>query len=262
MSLRTVEKYASLIGCQIPSTRMSFYDLLRIYPVGNTTQFFDALNLLDPIAPRLYTIASSPAAHERQLHLIVLRLPIDGSETQYGLCSDYLSQIAAGAKLELFLHRHRHFTIPVNEQDIIMIGPGTGIAPFRSFIAERDAIGASGRNWLFFDEPDFVHDFYYQTELQAWYETGVLHKISLAWHNSLGEEKRVHQLVEKEGAELWNWVSNGASIFISGEKDPMSTNVENALLRVFQEHGKIDESAAAALLKEMARSGRYAKDVY
>ncbi len=263
LSLRTIDKYATLTGYDIPETRMDLYDLLRIYPVKNTEQFIAAVGLLDAIAPRLYTLSSSPAAHEGELHLTVLRLPVMHEEkTNYGLCSDYLSQLEAGTVVDVFLHQHKHFQLPPHHADIVMIGPGTGIAPFRSFIAERDVAGASGKNWLFFGEKDFVTDFYYQTELQAWHDTGVLHNIDLAWEHGPGEIKTVTDALLLQAEELWQWINSGAYIMISGEKDPMSKAVEDALLTIAQQQGGHDEASAALWLKQLSKEGRYAKDVY
>jgi len=263
LSLRYIKKYAELTGHDIPQTRMDFYDLLRIYPVKDAAQFEQAINLLDPMAPRLYTLASAPDAHPGELHLTVLRQPIvEHHELVYGLCSDYLSLLQPGAVVNVFLHKHKHFQLPSDSQDIIMIGPGTGIAPFRSFLAQRDATAAAGKNWLFFGEPDFTTDFYYQTELQAWHETGVLQKVDLAWSDGIEKDKHVHELLLRKGEELWQWISNGAGVYVSGEKEPMSKQVDEALVQVFKQYGNHDETSAAALLKTLSKEGRYAKDVY
>ena len=123
------------------------------------------IQVLEPIMPRLYSIASSPEAHDGEVHLTVARDTfMVNDEVKYGLCSDYLSQWPVDGKIDFYVHHNDQFRLPANDKDIIMIGPGTGIAPFRSFLAHRDATGANGRNWLFFGDQHFVTDFLYQSE--------------------------------------------------------------------------------------------------
>jgi sulfite reductase (NADPH) flavoprotein alpha-component len=263
LSERVVKKYAALVGQQIPETKMDFFDLLRIYPVKDTAQFLEALQLLDPIAPRLYSIASSPQAHNGELHLIIATYNFyKNGEKHHGLCSSYLNQLPKGTELTMFLHRQKHFHLPPDDKDLIMIGPGTGLAPLRSFIAERDAIGATGRNWLFFGEQHFNTDFYYQTELQAWKETEVLNKIGLAFSRDQPEKIYVQNRIKEESAELWEWINNGAYIAVCGAKVPMSKDVEQALIEIISTHGNLSAEAAAGYLHQLAKDGRYSKDVW
>ena len=136
------------------------------------------------------------------------------------------------------------------------------LAPFRSFIAERDAVGAVGRNWFFFGEQHFITDFLYQTELQNYVSTGALNKLDLAFSRDQAEKIYVqHRMLEK-GAELYEWINEGAYIFISGTKDPMSKDVENALLQIIEEHGKKTKDEAKEYLERLKKHGRYEKDVY
>jgi len=263
LSERLVKKYAALIGQEIPDTRMDFYDLLRIYPVKDIEQFMAALQLLDPMAPRLYSIASSPAAHNGELHLtIATDTFIKNNEKAYGLGSYYLNHLPVGAELNMFLHRQKHFHLPPDDKDLIMIGPGTGIAPLRSFIAERDAIGATGRNWLFFGEQHFNTDFLYQTEIQGWKETGALQKVSLAFSRDQAEKIYVQHRMTQEAAELWDWINNGAYIAICGAKNPMSKDVEQELINIISTYGKLSPEAATAYLAQLSKDGRYVKDVW
>ncbi len=125
-----------------------------------------------------------------------------------------------------------------------MIGPGTGIAPFRSFLYERDAAGASGRNWLFFGEQHFVTDFLYQTELQDFLKTGVLHRLDVAFSRDQAEKIYVQHRLLEHGAEVYEWLEGGASVYVCGTKDPMSVDVEKALLQIIQNHGNLDTGAA------------------
>ncbi|MES2649063.1 MAG: flavodoxin domain-containing protein [Bacteroidota bacterium] len=263
LSERLVKKYAVLVGQEIPDTRMDFYDLLRIYPVKNSEQFIAAIQLLDPIAPRLYSISSSPAAHSGELHLtVVTDTFLKNGEKEFGLGSFYLNHLPVDTQLQMFLHRQKHFHLPPDDKDLIMIGPGTGLAPLRSFIAERDALGTSGRNWLFFGEQHFNTDFLYQTEIQGWKETGVLNKVSLAFSRDQAEKIYVQHRMQEEAAELWDWINNGAYIAICGAKNPMSKDVETVLIDVISKHGNLSHEAATAYLAQLSKDGRYSKDVW
>src|SRR6185436_13783244 len=135
----------------------------------------------------------------------------------------------------------RAFKLPAADKDIIMIGPGTGIAPFRAFLAERDATGAQGKNWFFFGEQHFHTDFLYQTEMQLYVQTGILSKISLAFSRDQQEKIYVQHRMFENASELYKWINLGSHIYISGTKDPMSADVEKAFLRIFQEEGKKSE---------------------
>ena len=143
-----------------------------------------------------------------------------------------------------------------------MIGPGTGIAAFRSFLSERDTSGANGKNWLFFGEQHFITDFLYQTEIQNYMQTGVLTKLSLAFSRDQPEKIYVQHKMIQQGKELYDWVESGASLYISGTKDPMSIDVENTLLNIIKQFGKKSKEEAAAYLEQLKNENRYQKDVY
>ena len=171
----TIKSYAEITGQGIPDTRMDLKDLLRIYPVKDAAQGAEVLKLLKSIAPRLYSISSSPAAHEGELHLTVGKHAfLLQDEQHFGLCSEFMGELSTGTAIRFYIHKNRAFKLPAADKDIIMIGPGIGIAPYRSFIAERDAGGATGRSWLFFGDRNFTTDFLYQTEWQAYLATGSL----------------------------------------------------------------------------------------
>jgi sulfite reductase (NADPH) flavoprotein alpha-component len=184
-----VKKYGSLTKQEIPETRMDLVDLLRIYPPSNPEQFRDFIPVLPSIAPRLYSVSSSPRVRENEVHLTVSkhRFYAQGDE-RFGLCSTFLGDLPAGTIVNFYVHRNRSFKLPEPGKDIIMIGPGTGVAPFRSFLADRDASGANGKNWFFFGEQHFQTDFLYQSEMQQYLQTGVLHKISLAFSRDQAEK--------------------------------------------------------------------------
>ena len=143
-----------------------------------------------------------------------------------------------------------------------MVGPGTGIAAFRSFLAERDATGATGRNWLFFGEQHFVLDFYYQTEIQEWLTTGVLTKLDTAFSRDQERKIYVQDRIREKAKEFNSWLENGASIYICGQKNPMSQDVENAIVEVIAKERNISESEAQQILEELENQGKYQKDVY
>lgn len=260
----TIKKYAAITGQEIPDTRMDLVDLLRIYPVKNTDQFIEVLKSLMPIAPRLYSVSSSPAAHgENEVHITVARNQFLAQEEQrFGLCSEFLGDQPTGTTISFYVHKDKSFKLPAPDKDVIMIGPGTGVAPFRAFLAHRDATGAVGRNWFFFGEQYFLTDFLYQSEMQQYVQTGVLTNIDLAFSRDQPTKIYVqHRMLEK-AAELYQWISNGAYLFISGTKDPMSKDVEAALLQIIGQEGKKTTEEAKLFLEKLEKEGRYEKDVY
>jgi len=260
---RLVQQYATITGHTIPSGRADLLDLVKKYPVKNVAQFEEIIVGLNGISPRLYTIASAPAAHGEEVHIVVAKdiYEVNGSK-RVGLCSDFLGQFRTGKKQTFFVQPNKRFKLPADDKDVIMVGPGTGIAAFRSFLAEREATGASGRNWLFFGEQHFVSDFLYQTEIQNWFETGVLSKINLAFSRDQQEKIYVQHKMLEQGEELYNWLKAGASFFVCGKKDPMSSDVEKTLLSIIEKYGNKTPEGAKEYLEELEESGRYEKDVY
>lgn len=258
-----VKKYAFITAQEIPDARMDLLDLLRIYPVKNAGQFVEIIKILSPIAPRLYSISSSPLAHEGEIHLTVSRHCFESSnEERVGLCSEFLGELPVNTSISFYIHKNRAFKLPDADKDIVMIGPGTGVAPFRSFLAERDATGATGKNWFFFGEQHFTTDFLYQTEMQNYLQTGVLTKIDLAFSRDQEEKIYVQHRMFEQAAELYKWITTGAYIYISGTKDPMSKDVEHALLQVLEEQGNKTKEEAKKYLEQMKEENRYEKDVY
>jgi len=258
-----VKKYASITQQEIPDTRMDLVDLLRIYPVKNAEQFADVVKMLPAIAPRLYSISSSPNAHDGEVHLTVGKHSFQAkNEERFGLCSEFLGELPVGTAITFYIHKNRSFKLPAADKDIIMIGPGTGVAPFRSFLAERDSTGASGKNWFFFGEQHFTTDFLYQTELQNFVATGVLTNIDLAFSRDQADKIYVQHRMLQKAKELYSWIDNGAYIYISGTKDPMSKDVENALLLIIEEQGNKSKEDAVKYLEKMKDENRYEKDVY
>lgn len=260
---KTVQQYAVLTQQTIAPQRADLLYLLRQYPLPAGTSLLDVLALLNPIAPRIYNIAASPTAHADEVHIIALQdvFEVDGQQ-QTGLCTRYFERLQTGDSIRFFVQPNKRFRLPEADKDIIMIGPGTGIAPFRSFVAERDATGATGRNWLFFAETDFTTDFYYQTEWQAWFSTDVLTKISLAFDNHHTGITTIQDKIKEQAHTLFEWLQSGAYLYLCGQKDPMSKEVEAALLEVIAEGGNMSISNAQAYFEQLKNEGRYMKDVY
>ena len=258
-----VKKYATITGQEIPDLRFDLVDLLRIYPVKGKEEFLEVLNVLSPIAPRLYSISSSPKVNDTEVHLTVSRhrFQKEGEEL-YGLCSSFLGDLETGTELIFHIHHNRAFKLPDGGRDIIMIGPGTGIAPFRSFLQERDVTGATGRNWFFFGEQHFQTDFLYQSEIQQYHATGLLQKVSLAFSRDQAEKIYVQHRLEEESREFFTWIQGGAAVYVSGTRHPMSDDVEKTLLDVIAREGGLSEEGAVAYLHQMKEEGRYQKDVY
>jgi sulfite reductase (NADPH) flavoprotein alpha-component len=260
---RVVKKYSEIVQQDIPLTRMDLLDLLRIYPISQPSQFVPIVQALDPITPRLYSIASSPIAHQDEVHLTVAKNTFRIDEQQRnGLCSSYLSQLEEGDEIDFYIHKNQLFKLPSHDKDIIMIGPGTGIAPFRSFVAQRDAEGAEGRSWLFFGDQHFTTDFLYQAEWQNWLQLGALTKMNVAFSRDQAQKLYVQHKLLQHAEELFHWIEGGAYMYICGTKDPMSIDVENTLLQIIASHKHLDETQAMDYLYEMKENGRLLKDVY
>lgn len=263
LSSRVITKYAELIKQEIDFASGSMIELLTKYPLPSQLGYDQVLAILEPITPRLYSISSSPNAHSDEIHLTVAldTFSLNG-ETKYGLASHYLATLPVESSMEFYIQSNGQFKLPEAKQDIIMIGAGTGIAPFRSFIAERDATSCSGRNWLFFGEQYFKTDFLYQTELQDWLANGTLTKISLAFSRNQKQKIYVQHKIRQQGQELFDWINGGASIYVCGSKDKMSKDVEKALVDVIGQYGNLTTEAAHNYLAELSETGRYLKDVY
>jgi sulfite reductase (NADPH) flavoprotein alpha-component len=260
---RLVQQYATVTGHVIAAGRADLLELVKKYPVKNAAQFEEILVGLNAISPRLYTIASAPSAHNDEVHITVVKDTYSvNNEKRLGLCSNHLSNLKINSTQQFFVQTNKRFRLPAKNKDIIMVGPGTGIAAFRSFLAERDATGASGRNWLFFGEQHFASDFLYQTEIQNWFETGVLTKVNLAFSRDQKEKIYVQHKMQEQGAELWEWLDNGASFFVCGKKHPMSVDVENTLLQIIEQHGNKTAEESKKYLELLEEEGRYEKDMY
>jgi sulfite reductase (NADPH) flavoprotein alpha-component len=238
-------------------------DMVRFSPAQLDA---DALiGLLRPLTPRLYSIASSQAEVESEVHITVgaVRYDIEGRARAGGASSFLADRVEEDGEVRVFIEHNDNFRLPANPQTpVIMIGPGTGIAPFRAFMQQRAADGAEGKNWLFFGNPHFTEDFLYQVEWQRYIKEGVLSRIDLAWSRDQQQKVYVQDKLREQGAELWRWINDGAHIYVCGDANRMAKDVEQTLLDVIAEFGAMDAEAADEFLSELRVERRYQRDVY
>ena len=238
-------------------------DMVRFSPAQLDAQAL--VDLLRPLTPRLYSIASSQAEVESEVHVTVgvVRYEIEGRARAGGASSFLADRVEEEGEVRVFIEHNDNFRLPANPQTpVIMIGPGTGIAPFRAFMQQRAANGAEGKNWLFFGNPHFTEDFLYQVEWQRYVKEGVLSRIDLAWSRDQKEKVYVQDKLRQQGAELWRWINDGAHIYVCGDANRMAKDVEQALLEVIAEFGGMDIEAADEFLSELRIERRYQRDVY
>ena len=245
------------------ATTTPIVDMLRFSPAQLDA---DALiGLLRPLTPRLYSIASSQAEVESEVHITVgaVRFEVEGRARAGGASGFLADRVEEEGEVRVFIEHNDNFRLPENPQTpVIMIGPGTGIAPFRAFMQQRAADGAEGKNWLFFGNPHFTEDFLYQVEWQRYVKEGVLSRIDLAWSRDQKDKVYVQDKLRQQGAELWRWINDGAHIYVCGDANRMAKDVEQALLEVIAEFGAMDIEAADEFLSELRVERRYQRDVY
>ncbi|MEL6959688.1 MAG: hypothetical protein AAGL89_12130, partial [Pseudomonadota bacterium] len=237
-------------------------DLLNAVGPIDPQTLVDALR---PLQPRLYSIASSPKAHPGEVHLTVGEVHYEWNERACkGVASTYLGdRLGAGGMVGVYVQKSAHFHLPADDNTpLIMIGPGTGIAPFRAFLEEREARGAAGKNWLFFGDQHEATDFLYRKEIEGWQTRGVLNELSLAWSRDGAEKVYVQTLIENRADEVFAWLEQGAAVYICGDASRMAADVEKALIRVISRGIAGDEASAKAYLDAMATDHRYQRDVY
>ncbi|MDQ2639086.1 MAG: assimilatory sulfite reductase (NADPH) flavoprotein subunit [Pseudomonadota bacterium] len=238
-------------------------DLVQEYP----PQGLDAANLVEllpPLAPRLYSISSSTLATPGEVHLTVGLVAYQMRErARRGVVSGIFADLAEGQALPVYLHRNEGFRLPGDPRaPIVMVGAGTGVAPYRGFLAEREATGATGRNWLVFGNRSFEHDFLYQSEWLTWRRRGLLARLDVAFSRDQAQKCYVQHRLREQGALLWAWLNEGAHLYLCGDAQRMAPDVEHALIQVFRVHGGLDEERAAEHLSQLRRERRYQKDVY
>ena len=239
-------------------------DLLSDFPVTGI-EASDFCRVLRKISPRLYSIASSSLAHPGEVHLTisVLRYFSHGRDRE-GVCSTYaVERVGIGETMPVFLHQNKHFKLPENgDTSIIMVGPGTGIAPFRAFVEERTAKGDGGKNWLFFGDRNQSTDFLYKEEFERYQANGKLTRIDLAFSRDQSEKIYVQHRMLENGAELFAWLNDGAMFYVCGDALRMAGDVHEALITIAEREGGKTREAAEVWLKQLKDDRRYLRDVY
>lgn len=237
-------------------------DVIRQYPAAITAE--QLVGALRKLTPRLYSIASAMSEVEEEVHLTVAVVDYQAHGHQHqGAASSYLAhRLEEDSQVRVFVEHNDNFRLPAPEQSTIMIGPGTGIAPFRAFLQERDNTDASGENWLFFGNQHFTDDFLYQVELQDFKERGVLNRIDLAFSRDQEQKIYVQQRIVEQGSDVYQWLENGASVYVCGDGSQMAKDVHQALLDVIQTHGGKTPEQANEYLINLRDTKRYQKDVY
>lgn len=239
-------------------------DLLRRFPSARPAAG-DFVATLSPLSPRLYSISSSLSAHPKQVHLTVGAVRYENSTGRAcgGVCSTFLAdRIRPGQAVRVFVHPSHKFGLPDGNKPIIMVGPGTGIAPFRSFLQERAASCATGKNWLFFGDQKQSCDFLFQEELDGYVARGTLTRLDTAFSRDSDKKVYVQHRMLEHGAELWRWLQEGAHFYVCGDAKRMAIDVDAALRRVIAEHGKMSSEQVDQYVAQMMRGGRYQRDVY
>jgi sulfite reductase (NADPH) flavoprotein alpha-component len=223
------------------------------------------VSILRKMPARLYSIASSQKANPDEVHLTIraVRYEAHGRE-RYGVCSVQAAErLQPGDTLPVYIHHNPNFKLPVNpETPIIMIGPGTGVAPFRAFLEEREETGAAGKAWLFYGDQHFLTDFLYQLDWQRWIKDGVLTRMDVAFSRDTDKKVYVqHRMLEKS-RELFQWLQEGANVYVCGDEKYMAHDVHNTLLAILEREGGMSSEEAAAYLTLMQQQKRYQRDVY
>jgi len=241
-----------------------FVDVLSEFPNTKLTPQ-ELVDHLRKLMPRLYSIASSPKLHPEEIHLTVavVRYRMNNRE-RVGVCSTFLAdRVQVGTTPTPVFVSNSHFGPPEDKtKDAIMVGPGTGIAPFRAFLQDRVADRAPGRNWIFFGDQKHATDFLYEEEWQQYLKAGQLHRLDLAWSRDQMLKVYVQDRMRENGAELWTWIKNGAHFYVCGDAKRMAKDVDLALHDIISQHGGMDLAAAAEYVKTMKKEKRYQRDVY
>ncbi|NIF22653.1 sulfite reductase subunit alpha [Candidatus Pantoea multigeneris] len=239
-------------------------DLLQL-DLTRTLSVPEFVAMLRPLQHRAYSISSSSKAHPNRVHLTVAAVRFhSGGRERSGVCSTYMSdRIGRGDQPAIFISPNKSFRAPASgDAPLIMVGPGTGIAPFRAFLQEREATGAKGKNWLFFGDQHQEHDFIYNDELAAWQESGLLTRLDLAFSRDQEKKIYVQTRMLEQGAELWAWLEEGGHFYVCGDASRMAKDVDRALFEVVSKFGGLSAESAAAYIDQLKKEKRYLRDVY
>jgi sulfite reductase (NADPH) flavoprotein alpha-component len=274
LSLKTVENYAAATGHQYVKALLDageardwiagrqLIDLIAHFPIAISAEQLRALTR--PLAPRAYSIASSRREVGEEAHLLVstVRYQSHGRE-RAGVASGYVAErLKKGARVRVKLRPNKHFALPAPERDIVMVGPGTGIAPFRAFVQERRAVGATGKSWLFFGDRNFTHDFLYQLEWQDALNDGALTRMDVAFSRDQPEKIYVQDRLWERRRELVEWLDKGAHFYVCGDAKAMAKDVRATLVRAYADVKALPPDAAERAVVELERGKRYLQDVY
>ena len=260
-------KFARLAEGEDPDGDLETTDVLAALDKSPATMLEAGafLSVLDPLQPRLYSISSSPKAQPGRLTLTVdaVRYAV-GARERYGVASTYLAErIADTLTLPVYVQKAHGFALPESgDVPIIMVGPGTGIAPFRAFLQERLATDAKGGAWLFFGHQRRDSDFFYEEELAALQSAGALTKLSLAWSRDGANKVYVQDRMHEDGAELYHWLERGAHFYVCGDAKRMAADVDKALHAIVEQHRGCDAPEAKTYIAALKAAGRYQADVY
>jgi sulfite reductase (NADPH) flavoprotein alpha-component len=264
---KQVEDFVRETGVAAPAADWAagrqIIDLLELAPGALTAAQLTAL--LRPLPPRYYSIASSRKAVGEEAHLLVAALRYSSQgRARAGVASvDITERHRSGDRLKVFLRPNPHFRLPADaDRPVVMIGPGTGLAPFRGFLQEREAVGAGGRNWLVFGHRNYTHDFLYQLELQDWVKSGLLSRLDVAFSRDQPEKRYVQDTLWEARRDLYAWLQDGAALYVCGDANAMAKDVHAMLLRILADQGRLDGARAKAALDAIRRDGRYLRDVY
>jgi len=259
----------ALTGSNMAAERVKFLydhhivDIVRQFPVKGV----DAASLLAglrPLQPRLYSLASSQALVGDEAHLTVAPVRFDLHGTgRGGVASTQIAdRLEMGSTVPVYVQENPHFRLPDDDVPIIMVGPGTGVAPFRAFLQEREARAAAGRSWLFFGERNFRSDFLYQTEWQQWLEDGVLSQLDVAFSRDAGRKTYVQHRMHERSRDLFAWLEEGAHFYVCGDEKAMAKDVHEALLQIIEREGDLTRDGAEEYLRVLSSEHRYQRDVY
>ncbi len=274
LSLKTVETYAASTGHQYVKALLAdgqakewiagrqLIDLIATFPIALDAEKLRALTR--PLAPRAYSIASSRREIGDEAHLLISAVRYDShGRARKGVASNYVAdRLKRGQHVRVKLKPNRHFALPAPDEDIIMVGPGTGVAPFRAFVQERRATKASGRSWLFFGDRNFTHDFLYQLDWQDALKDGVLTRMDVAFSRDTPEKVYVQNKLWQQRAELVEWLDGGAYFYVCGDAKAMAKDVRAALVRAYSDVKALSPEAAEQAVATLEREKRYLQDTY
>jgi sulfite reductase (NADPH) flavoprotein alpha-component len=273
LSLKTVENYANATGQKYVKELLEageakawivgrqLIDLIEQFPIAIDAEKLRALTR--PLSPRAYSIASSRSEVGEEAHLLIsaVRYETHG-RARKGVASNYAAGLKKGTRVRVKLKPNKHFTLPASDRDIIMVGPGTGVAPFRAFVQERRATEAKGRNWLFFGDRTFTHDFLYQLEWQDALKDGALARMDVAFSRDTPEKVYVQNRIWDKRRDLIEWLDGGANFYVCGDMNAMAKDVRATLVRAYADVKSLSPEAAEQAVATLERDRRYQQDVY